>query len=184
VPRPRLHLIPVPRRARTQCQATGQRSSHASPATPLTLAMIPLTLHTARRRPASVGRACAKRVFEIDMEHCPHCGGRLKIQSPPSRIPRSLPRILTQPQLGARAPRRDPRHGHCPCSSGLITSTPDLVLFGSLAAPRIALGWHSPEPQKLSWTSARWTSARLPAWFRSQTESRRLCSHLGTCLLD
>jgi len=24
-----------------------------------------------------------KRVFDIDIEHCPNCGGALKIQSPP-----------------------------------------------------------------------------------------------------
>ena len=48
-----------------------------------------------------------KRVFNIDIEHCPNCGGALKIiaaiEDPPV-----IAKILTHLNLPARAPPRSP----------------------------------------------------------------------------
>jgi hypothetical protein len=46
-----------------------------------------------------------KQVFDIDIGHCPHCGGRLKIIAAieDSAV---IVSILTHPRLAARAPRR------------------------------------------------------------------------------
>ena len=62
----------------------------------------------AHHRPVRL--SCAKllkRVFEIDMEHCPNCGGELKtiaaILEPPV-----IEKILTHLGLQARAPPRSP----------------------------------------------------------------------------
>ncbi len=48
-----------------------------------------------------------KRVFDIDIEHCPNCGGALKIiaaiEDPPV-----IAKILTHLQLPAQAPPRSP----------------------------------------------------------------------------
>ena len=46
-----------------------------------------------------------KRVFDIDIEHCPNCGGRLKI-SAAIVDPAVITKILTHLHLPARAPPR------------------------------------------------------------------------------
>ncbi len=46
-----------------------------------------------------------KRVFDIDIEHCPHCSGRLKIIAA-IEDPAVIVRILTHLGLPARAPPR------------------------------------------------------------------------------
>ena len=59
-------------------------------------------------RPARISWArLLKRVFEIDREHCPNCGGELKIGA---AIVESavIERILTHLGLQARAPPRTP----------------------------------------------------------------------------
>ena len=48
-----------------------------------------------------------KRFFEIDVEHCPHCGGRLKIIAA-IEDPTVIVSILTHLGLPARAPPRCP----------------------------------------------------------------------------
>ena len=48
-----------------------------------------------------------KRVFEIDMEHCPNCGGELKIIAAILEQP-VIEKILTHLCLQARAPPRAP----------------------------------------------------------------------------
>ena len=66
----------------------------------------------AHRRPARMSWArLLKRVFEIDMEHCPNCGGELKIIAAilESAV---IERILTHLGLQARAPPRAPARGH------------------------------------------------------------------------
>ena len=45
-----------------------------------------------------------KRVFDIDVEHCPNCGGRLKIIAA-IVDPQVIVKILTHLGLPARAPR-------------------------------------------------------------------------------
>ena len=68
--------------------------------------MMQSTKRTARRR-AWAGRACAKRVFDIDLEHCPQCGGDLKIIAAIEE-PAVIVKILTHLGLPARAPPRSP----------------------------------------------------------------------------
>ena len=48
-----------------------------------------------------------KRVFDIGIEHCPHCGGRLKIIAA-IVDPALIAKILTHLYLPARAPPRSP----------------------------------------------------------------------------
>ncbi len=48
-----------------------------------------------------------KRVFDIDVEHCPQCGGDLKIIAAIEE-PAVIVRILTHLGLPARAPLRAP----------------------------------------------------------------------------
>jgi len=49
-----------------------------------------------------------ERVFDIDIERCPDCGGRLKIIAAIEE-PAVIGRILTHLGLPARAPPREPR---------------------------------------------------------------------------
>ena len=51
-----------------------------------------------------------ERVFEIDMEHCPNCGGDLKIIAAIPEAP-VIEKILMHPGLQARAPPRAPARG-------------------------------------------------------------------------
>jgi hypothetical protein len=54
-----------------------------------------------------------KRVFEIDMEHCPNCGGQLKIIA--AIVETALiERILEHLGLPARAPPRSLAHASMP----------------------------------------------------------------------
>ncbi len=65
----------------------------------------------ARRHPVQPSRAkLLKRVFEIDMEHCPNCGGELKIIAAILE-PAVIEKILTHLGLQARAPPRAPARG-------------------------------------------------------------------------
>jgi len=48
-----------------------------------------------------------KRVFGLDIEHCAHCGGRLKILAA-IVDPAVITTILTHLHLSARAPPRSP----------------------------------------------------------------------------
>ena len=48
-----------------------------------------------------------KRVFDIDLEHCPQCGGDLKIIAAIEELA-VIVRILTHLGLPARAPPRSP----------------------------------------------------------------------------
>ena len=62
----------------------------------------------AHHRPVRLSWArLLKRVFEFDLQHCPNCGGELKIiaaiQEPPV-----IEKILTHLGLQARAPPRAP----------------------------------------------------------------------------
>ena len=48
-----------------------------------------------------------KRVFDLDLEHCPNCGGELKIIAAILEAP-VIEKILTHLGLQARAPPRAP----------------------------------------------------------------------------
>ncbi|NNF96103.1 MAG: IS91 family transposase, partial [Halobacteria archaeon] len=48
-----------------------------------------------------------KRVFDIDIEHCPHCGGRMKIIAAILE-PAVIAKILAHLGLPTRAPPRAP----------------------------------------------------------------------------
>ena len=55
-----------------------------------------------------MGRArLLRRVFDIDLEHCPQCGGEFKIIAT-IQEPAAIVRILTHMGLPARAPPRSP----------------------------------------------------------------------------
>ena len=65
----------------------------------------------AHGRPARISWArLLKRVFQIDLEHCPNCGGELKIIAAILEAP-VIERILTHLGLQARAPPRVPARG-------------------------------------------------------------------------
>lgn len=51
-----------------------------------------------------------KRVFELDLKHCPNCGGELKIIAAILAQP-VIEKILTHLGLQARAPPRAPARG-------------------------------------------------------------------------
>ena len=53
------------------------------------------------------GSSVLKRVFDIDIEHCPNCGGELKIIAA-IEDPAVIVRILSHLGLPARAPPRAP----------------------------------------------------------------------------
>jgi hypothetical protein len=104
VPRPRLHLI----------RFHGVLAPHAK----LRSQIIPAPAENAPGQPADHAHAhgaparmswarLLKRVFDIDIEHCPNCGGALKIiaaiEEPPLIV-----RILAHLGLPTRAPPRSP----------------------------------------------------------------------------
>ena len=74
----------------------------------------PLAEHEANcthHRPARLSWArLLKRVFEIDIEHCPNCGGELKIFAAILEQP-VIEKILTHLGLQARAPPCAPPRG-------------------------------------------------------------------------
>ena len=49
-----------------------------------------------------------KRVFDIDIEHCPNCGGALKIIAADLEDPPVIIKILSHLGLPTRAPPRSP----------------------------------------------------------------------------
>ena len=64
----------------------------------------------AHHRPVRLSWAkLLKRVFEIDMEHCPNCGGEMKIIAAILAAP-VIEKILTHLGLQARAPPRASAH--------------------------------------------------------------------------
>ena len=65
----------------------------------------------AHHRPVRLSWArLLKRVFELDLEHCPNCGGELKIIAAILEAP-VIEKILTHLGLQARAPPRAPAAG-------------------------------------------------------------------------
>ena len=68
----------------------------------------------AHHRPVRLSWArLLKRVFDIDLEHCPNCGGELKIIAAILEQP-VIEKILRHLGLQARAPPRAPARGQAP----------------------------------------------------------------------
>jgi len=111
VPRPRLHLIRfhgvLAPNAKLRALVVPQGSEPAAPTTP----RAECEANCAHHRPVRLSWAkLLKRVFEIDMEHCPNCGGELKIIAAILEQP-VIEKILTHLGLQARAPPRAPARG-------------------------------------------------------------------------
>ena len=102
VPRPRLHLI---RFHGALAPNAGLRAAIVPG--PAHNASVPADEH-AHGAPARLGWArLLKRVFDIDLEHCPQCGAEFKIIAAIEE-PAVIVRILTHLGLPARAPPRSP----------------------------------------------------------------------------
>jgi hypothetical protein len=111
VPRPRLHLnhfhgVLAPNvklRAMVVPQGPYEPTNAAQPAE--------CEANCARHRPVRLSWArLIKRVFALDLEHCPNCGGELKIIAAILEQP-AIEKILTHLGLQARAPPRAPARG-------------------------------------------------------------------------
>ena len=106
VPRPRLHLI----RFHGVLAPNAKHRSAIIPSPPVnathTAEVHPNTAHPSGPARMSWARLL-KRVFEIDIEHCPHCGGTLKIIAAIEN-PDVIAKLLAHLGLSARAPPRTP----------------------------------------------------------------------------
>ena len=108
VPRPRLHLIRfhgvLAPNAKLRALVVPQEPVAPAQAAP------PATCEAncAHHRPVRLSWArLLKRVFELDLEYCPNCGGELKIIAAFLERP-VIEKILTHLGLQARAPPRAP----------------------------------------------------------------------------
>jgi len=114
VPRPRLHLIRfhgvLAPNAKLRAQVVPQVVPQ-EPEPPVQAAPPAEREATcAHHRPVWLSWAKLKRVFEIDMAHCPNCAGELKIIAAILEQP-VIEKILTHLGLQARAPPRTPARG-------------------------------------------------------------------------
>ena len=127
VPRPRLHLIRFGVRITSLREVSGpplREHGALAPNAKLRALVVPQEVpqapepaaqeakpaeceaDCAHRRPARLSWAkLLKRVFDLDLEHCPNCGGELKIIAAILEAP-VIERILTHLGLQARAPLR------------------------------------------------------------------------------
>ena len=104
VPRPRLYLICF--HGVLAPHATLRAAIAPSPAKQAT--KHPADPALAHRSPARMRRACLlKRVFDMDIEYCPNCGGRLKMIAA-IVDPAVIVKILAHLHLPARAAPRSP----------------------------------------------------------------------------
>ena len=115
VPRPRLHLIRFhgvlapssTTSAKVRAQVVPQEPEPPTQATP----PVECEATCAHHRPVRLSWAkLLKRMFEIDMEHCPNCGGSLKIIAAILAQP-VIEKILAHLGLQARAPPPAPARG-------------------------------------------------------------------------
>jgi len=148
VPRPQLHLI----------RFHGGLAPHAK----LRAAIVPIPAapthaystdcHHAPSSPARMSWArLLKRVFDIDIEPCPDCGGELKIIAA-IEAPGVIVRILSPLRLPALAPPREPRR--LPkLIEAAQTESPTTVLE---SRPALRLGSRLRKKAK--------TAGRLAAW--------------------
>ena len=106
VPRPRLHLIRfhgvLAPNAKLRAMVVPQEPEGAAQeAKPAEYEAI-----CAHHRPVRLSWAkLLKRVFDLDLEHCPNCGGELRIIAAILQAP-VIEKILTHLGLQARAPPR------------------------------------------------------------------------------
>ena len=106
VPRPRLNLI----RFHGVLAPNAKLRPEIVPGRPLTDTVSPdASDDTPRHSPAArmSWARLLKRVFNIDAEHCPHCGGTLKILAAIEE-PSVITKILAHLGLPTRAPPRSP----------------------------------------------------------------------------
>ncbi len=111
MPRPRLRLIRfhgvLTPNAKMRAQVVPQEPEPPAQATQ----PIECNANCAHHRPVQLSWAeLLKRVFEIDMEHCPNCGGELKIIAAILEQP-LIEKIVMHLELQARAPQRAPAPG-------------------------------------------------------------------------
>ena len=98
VPRPRLHLI----------RFHGVLAPHARLRAAIVASPAQQATEHAHSSPARMSWACLlKRVFDIDIEYCPRCAGRLQIIAA-IVDPALIAKILAHLHLPARAPPRSP----------------------------------------------------------------------------
>jgi hypothetical protein len=106
VPRPRLNLI----RFHGALAPNANIRSMITPSRPVTENDTSDDPDSASPHSASARMSWArllKRVFDIDIEHCPHCGGTLKIMAAIEE-PTVIAKILAHLGLPTRAPPRSP----------------------------------------------------------------------------
>ena len=111
VPRPRLHLIRfhgvLAPNAKLRALVVPQEPEPAAQAAP----PAECEANCAHHRPVRLSWAkVLKRVFDLDLEHCPNCGGELKIIAAILEEP-VIEKILTHLGLQARAPPRAAARG-------------------------------------------------------------------------
>jgi len=110
VPRPRLHLIRfgvLAPNLKLRAQVVPQEPEPPAQAAPPAACEATCAHH----RPVRLSWAkLFKRVFEIDLEHCPNSGGQLKIIEPIIEQP-VIEKNLTHLGLQTRAPPRAPARG-------------------------------------------------------------------------
>jgi Putative transposase len=110
VPRPRLHLIcfdgALAPNAKLRAQAVPQEIEQPTEAT----APVECEAICTHHRPVRLSwPKLLKRVFEIDMEHCPNCGGELKIIAAILEAPvieKTLMHLGLEARVAPRAPAR------------------------------------------------------------------------------
>ena len=119
VPRPRLHLIRfhgvLAPNAKLRALVVPLVVPQEVPQSPEPVAQeakpADCEANSARHRPVRLGWAkLLKRVFDLDLEHCPNCDSELRIVAAILEAP-GIEKILTHLGLQARAPPRAPARG-------------------------------------------------------------------------
>ena len=156
IPRPRLHLI----------RFHGVLAPNAR-LRPEIIPTVPVNAHTPSADPAEAPPAAAparlswarllKRVFDIDLEHCPRCGGPLKIIAAPSTGSGQASNV--PPSLRRSSPTSACSPGHRPDpwpGPSTDSNWPELPRIptpsGSAPEPTASLGLRPPETRKRSET--------------------------------
>ena len=111
VPRPRPHFIRfhglLAPNAKQRALVVPQEPEPPAPAKP----PAECVARCAHYRPVRLSWAKQlRRVFDLDLEHCPNCGGELKIIAAILEQP-VIEKILTHPGMQAGAPPRAPARG-------------------------------------------------------------------------